>query len=146
MHDPDYVNVRPERRWPRPLPGLRPVLDKEARETPQAWAWRILPRGACVAVQVDGPLWRVRVSRREVPGHQLTKWLQEVAVFERELRLDGWDQDDVVDPLGVSVTFSCRADLLCESGCGRKISANAQLFDSRTCDSCGLATATGRSG
>ena len=102
------------------------------------WVWRILPHGACVAMQRMDGVRRVRISREHAPPHgSLQKWMQELATFRRELLLEGWEQRDVADALGVAVTYECPIALLC--ACGRKKSDTGMLFGGDDCDHCAIA-------
>ncbi len=135
----------PSRTWERPLSGLRAELEREAADTAPRWAWRILPRGACVAVQVLDDTLKVRIARPAAPaGADLRRWEQELATFRRELCLDGWEEENDPEGRGVAVVFSCRAALICRYCRTRKLSENGVLFGGEACDHCALHQQLGR--
>lgn len=92
---PLYSAMPPARRYSGELGGLWHVLNLEAKQertTGQevredlGWHWRVLPRGAVVALRRRGDLWgrrELRIARAEAPDSPKgwERWEKEVAVF-----------------------------------------------------------------
>jgi hypothetical protein len=109
---PDYLAASPHRRWTQPLAGLRRVLQAEASRLRGEWAWRILRHGAVVAMRLRADFWcELRISRRKAPedDQAWALWEREVAIFTRELGIEGWQREDDPEASGVAVRFIERA-------------------------------------
>jgi hypothetical protein len=91
---PDYLAADERHRWGAPLNQLFGALRKEAWALEGQWAWKILPHGALVAVQIVPPSegvtafsTRLRIARRTLPADEKgwKAWAQELAVFLKHL-------------------------------------------------------------
>ena len=90
----DYLAVAEKFRWGKPLNELFGVLKKEAWTLEGAWAWRMLPHGALVAVRIVPPTegvtgfaTQLRIARKDAPADAAgwRRWANELAVFLKHL-------------------------------------------------------------
>lgn len=110
-------------RWTRSLAELAVVLRHGAWEHPGEWTWRILPRGAMVAMRARSDQRKeVRISRREEPKDEKARnrWIGECVVFLKHLGCDHWTaalvHDTKAKVLYVEPHVTC-------ARCGRECSA-----------------------
>ena len=98
---PEFLAARPERRWTGPLNRLRAKLAAEAARNESRSSWKVLPNGAYVSLRIMGDAGlRIQIARRRAPETEdkLRAWNRELAIFVRDLRLDGWTRVD--EPAG----------------------------------------------
>ena len=99
----DFDAAPEDRRWVKPLEELRTVLQHEAYALHGEWAWRVLPHGALVAMQVPADfIKRLRIARRAGLKDEaaLNKWLAEVRTFQKHLEIDRWAITEIVGKPG----------------------------------------------
>lgn len=100
---PDFLEAPEENRWTGTLPQLAKVLKHEAYQLQGEWAWRILPRGALVAICVP-PTFRkqLRIARRlrkGLTGNTAKAWHTEVRNDLEEIGCEDWKAiKDVIEP------------------------------------------------
>ena len=112
---PLFASVSPARRFAGELGGLFPLLDTESKptrttpaelEADTGWAWRVLPRGAVVAMRRRHDLWgrrELRLARAEAPDSPegWARWEKEVAVFLSSFGMAAMDGETPCEREGV---------------------------------------------
>lgn len=93
---PDFAAADAEHQWVGELSKLREVLQHEAYTLKGEWAWRVLPRGALVAMQIDGQTFKkqlrvVRRLRKPFTDKSAKAWATERTTFLRELGCEKWE-------------------------------------------------------
>jgi hypothetical protein len=109
----DFDAASSERQWGGDLPTLAETLKHEAYELKGEWAWRILPRGALVAMCVP-PTFRkqLRIARRLRKGltdKTAQAWHAEVRVFLEQFGFADWkcvkDSIEPGDPVKIEAIY-----------------------------------------
>ena len=91
---PDFLSAGSEHQWTGELAKLREVLQHEAYTLNGEWAWRVLPRGALVAMQVPPNfVKRLRIARRlrkAFSDKSAAAWHVETKTFLDQLGCEDW--------------------------------------------------------
>lgn len=106
---PAFAAAPEGNRWTGSLAELFAELKREALQGHGRWCWRVLPRGAVVAMRMtdDFPRRQLRLSRRERPEGEaaLKAWSVEVQTFLRAFGATGWEPAVAESETGVVALF-----------------------------------------